>query len=560
MSIIKLIIDTSFFACAGLAVAGGWQAYRRLTNWSGPDRLVVALIPIGAVFFVAIGLREILQGPFHMWESVRLLPSYIIARGLPHFYPLERGPVLDMMYGPGTAFAYYPVTLFAQRATTATMLAKLLTYTYYFGPVVWLFLRPEKTRPRLAFTILCLLAFALYSHETDILAGSGYANHSDAPALGLGAIACTLLLKRRAADDRLFLLLSACCAVLSVWTKQVMLPIIVALPIYLLIREGAQAAGRYVGYLFICGTSAAVLFGHKFGFSRLWDNLVINPCRQPWEGTWVKVQGRAIGELLDECRWLMLLSILFGMYAIRTSKNPLRVVWRQFLGREWALFFIVGICMIPTALIGRVKAGGGLNALSFCVYFMVIAIGLLLREISEGTERSPTHLIAQHLAKVGVLFGVASSILIHTLTISYFYLHLAGNINALDTNPLRMGYNFMKRHPEEVYLPWNSLTSFLADGRLYHFDYALLDREIGGAPVTMEHFRQNIPSKLRWVAFPPAAQDQFVMKFLPDFSRQITLRELPGWSVYIRPDGGAAALGSATTIRSLPDSRRVEDL
>jgi len=553
---ITVFLNTVFFAGVALALAAAAQLYDHLRHWAAVDRIVAASIPIGAMFVAAIGLREILEGPFHMWESVRLLPSYIIANGLPHYYPLDHGPVLDMMYGPVTAFAYYPVTFFAHRATTATMVAKLFTYTYFFLPAAWLLHQKNEPRRNAAFAVLCFLAFALYSHETDVLSGSGYANHADAPALGLGAAACALLLKRRSSDDWLMIMASAGCAVLSVWTKQVMIPLVIAIPMYYALIGDGRTSRRFLAGLLLCGTLAAVVFGNLFGFNRLWANLVINPCRQPWEGTWVKLQGRAIVELMDECRWIGLLVILYAVYTLRLWRQP----WEKFRAwiaqRPWGFLLFVGLCMVPTAIIGRVKAGGGLNALSFSMYYLVIAAGLIVREVAASDEVAVLDRTARNLAKVGVIFSLWSSVVLHALTLSYFYLHLAQNIRALDTNPLRAGYRFMKHHPQEVYLPWNCLTSFLAEGRLYHFDYALLDREIGGAPVTPEHFREGVPDHLRWIAFPPTAQDEFARQFLPEFSRRIDLPELPGWTVYIRPDDEDAASPLAMT----PSRRPLDDL
>jgi hypothetical protein len=86
-----------------------------------------------------------------------------------------------------------------------------------------------------------------------------------------------------------------------------------------------------------------------------------------------------------------------------------------------------------------------------------------------------------------------------------------------------------------VYLPWGVLTTYLATGRLVHFDYALYDRDIAGFPITPEHLRAYLPSKMSMIVFGPYSQDQYVMRYFPEYSKIISVPELPGWTVYTKP-------------------------
>jgi len=537
MMILKLVLNSGFLVLLLASLVRGRQIYRHYSAWRLVDRLIMAAFPVCIVFLVAIGLKEVLDSPFHAWETIRLLPSFLIARGFPHYYPPDQGPVLDMMYGPMTAVAYYPVTIF-NHATYATMLGKLLTFSYYFLPVAWVvYCFRDRDRRVSAFAWLCFIGFVLYSHERDVLFGSGFTNHADAPALGLSALACIFLLARRSPRDHRAMALSAACTVLAVWTKQVTLPLLVAMPIYLACADGFVGAGWYAGYLVIIGTGVTLLFGHLFGFDKLWFNLITNPVHQPWEREWIKIQGHAIVELMEECRWIAFMMVFSGIYLYRAEKSRPRRFPAWWIEQPSSLFVWVGIAMIPTALVGRMKVGGGLNALSFSVYFLVIAVIVQLIDLVKRPVPSLGGQLTTTFSKALVLFLVVSSLLEHAPVLTYYYFRLTHNIISLRTNPLREANHLVRSHPDEVYLPWNVLSSFLAEGKLYHFDYAIIDRDLSGFSVSPEHFRANLPAKMRWVAFPPNSQDQYVMRYLPEFTKRVELQELsPGWTVFTRDD------------------------
>jgi hypothetical protein len=99
-------------------------------------------------------------------------------------------------------------------------------------------------------------------------------------------------------------------------------------------------------------------------------------------------------------------------------------------------------------------------------------------------------------------------------------------------NDPQLAYDFAVQHPGEVYYPWQPLATLLAEGRLYHFDYALMDRFIGGYEPTPEHLRANLPPRMRWIA---ANGRVWTFHYFPEFSQEVQLPELPGWVVRTRP-------------------------
>jgi hypothetical protein len=164
------------------------------------------------------------------------------------------------MYGPVTALSYLPATL-ARAPAWALLIAKLIALSFFFFPMLWLLLAEHWRNVRDAvvasFTFIC---FFLFSFHLDSLASSATAVHADASALCFGGFACAFLWYRKQADDALMLLLSSACVWLSVYAKLQALPMIFALPLYVLIADGRRPFTRYFRCLFGSGLVLSALF------------------------------------------------------------------------------------------------------------------------------------------------------------------------------------------------------------------------------------------------------------------------------------------------------------
>ena len=101
-----------------------------------------------------------------------------------------------------------------------------------------------------------------------------------------------------------------------------------------------------------------------------------------------------------------------------------------------------------------------------------------------------------------------------------------------------VAYRYSLRHPWTAYFPWQPLSTLLGEGKVYHFEYGMFDRELANFPVSQRHVRQNIPANLRYVCFPPYYKGfqffQKSMKYLPEYGRRVEVPELPGWICYER--------------------------
>jgi hypothetical protein len=100
-------------------------------------------------------------------------------------------------------------------------------------------------------------------------------------------------------------------------------------------------------------------------------------------------------------------------------------------------------------------------------------------------------------------------------------------------NNNQVAYDFAMRHPGEAYFPWQPLASLLAEGRLYHFEYGVVDRYLAGYEPTPEHLRADAPPRLRWIA--ASNGPTLMLRFFPEYSVPTQLAELPGWDVRSQP-------------------------
>ena len=97
---------------------------------------------------------------------------------------------------------------------------------------------------------------------------------------------------------------------------------------------------------------------------------------------------------------------------------------------------------------------------------------------------------------------------------------------------------YIEQHPGDAYFPWNPLEHLAAEGRLYHFEYGVFDRDLAGYPLTADHFRRHIPEDPRLICYPPRTTvgDQVTLRYLGEFRERIKVDELPKWDCYRRPE------------------------
>lgn len=481
-------------------------------------------------------LKKILAAPLWDYNGIRLVRIFSIKYGYQLYYPADSGPVLFLIAGPFHPLTHLPATLF-NSPTPALIFASFISACFYFLPILWLHTGKNLLDPQeLLFALYAFVCFCLFTLSSPVLTYSAFAVHADAPALGMGAISCAILYYRKRKDSIPSLLLAALFSVFAVWTKQTMIPLLFALPTYVLLTDGYRCFRRYILCLLISGVAVSALFLCVFNAKNLLFNMVTIPSHTPW-----KFSENRIIALLTATHHLIRASFLpaailifcsvYQLSGLSNGANRLRA-WLS--SNQWTMLAIVSLFMVPTSVLGRVRMGGAVNTLSPTVYFLVAAVTLALIRLASDSSSLYAQL-TQRSAKLLLTLLITGLICVNMPN-----LYGPRNVlNKLPSNEQKVAYEYAKKHPGEVYFPTNPLSSLLAEGKLYHHAYGLFNRELSGFPVSDEHFRAHIPTNIQLVAFRfyrkhESSRCKYVLKYLPEFSKRVTIDELPGWTVYVR--------------------------
>lgn len=529
-----------FISCFIASLALARWLFLRLATWAPLDQLMAASTPIVLLILSGLFLREFVSSPFRDQNSPLLTPTFALVQGYQIYYGPDSGPALGTPYGPVNSLSYLPATI-ANSPTMAIIIAEFLAITFYFLPIFWLHVG-EHWKNSHKFKIACyvFLLFCFFTINSSALKGPAFMIHADAPAMGLSAAACAVLYYRKRKDSIASLLLSSVLAVLAVWTKQVTVPLLVALPTYILLADGLRCAIRYILCLFVSGSLISTLLLILFNAKALLFNMFTVPSHTPWIGFGTgEVEAWSLKgivslvlvaqNLLDRTLGLWVLVALYIGYQLLLSSERKTTIREWLNQNRWFMLVIVSLYMMPISLLQLVKIGGNDNAYGYTVYFLLAATNLAL--IKAATESTSLYSqFAQTIAKLFVFLMVIGIALIQIPSMAPIFVRLP----KLGDNPQEVAYNYSKKHPGEAYFPWNPLSTFMAEGKLYHWSYKIYELEEANFKVSDERFRQYIPANAKFVAFSSRLVLENTLQYLPEFSKRVTVDELPGWIVYAR--------------------------
>ena len=463
------------------------------------------------------------------WNSARLTPAIALHHGFKLYYPLHEGPVLSTVVGPVAFLPYWPVGFVSGSPTTLILVASGLNLTAFSLLGTWMVRRlPGSGLAQL--TAWCLGAQLVLLYPA--LRYSLFSIHADAPALWLcGLGLCLLLQEERLLSWRRCLGIALCLS-LAVWAKQSVAPIFAAVLLLVSLRDGLRGAGRLAGAYLIVWTVVSLGFAGWFGFEVLRDNMLVVPSRHPWmqmslANGEIYPQLAAVG-LIARTKVLAAAALqilranwpLFALlvYALLQNAGDLSAKCWRWPRTSWAGFFLIALAMLATAAVGRVKVGGAINHESYVVFFLVAAFVCWLAE--TGNTGGPPHRL-----RAGVVLAV---LLLLNLPQALDY----PGWTAAWRNQNEISYRYDRAHPGEVYFPWNPLSSLLAEGRLYHFDYGVFDRNLGGARVAPDHLERHLPAPHPVVASYIAHHDYILNTYYPGHVQLPANIELPGWRLF----------------------------
>jgi hypothetical protein len=494
-----------------------------------PHRIALAAAALLLFFTVC---HRLLETPFWSLNGSRLMPSFALARGVNYYVLLPPGgPLYNSTYGPMTAIAYLPATLFPS-PNSAVLAGAAITVVLCFSAAAFLHFAPFKTG-RGPVDGLAFLTAGFLMCFLEPLKYSCFNIHADGPGLAFGAVACAALYSGRPDKWRAALPVSAWCAVLSIFCKQMFLPVPIALLVYLWAAEGRARAVRYLFWLVVAGGLAGGATLFVVGPERLYHCLIWVPALQPWNGPSRIVS--AIQAMRSFIRLSMpvpalLLACLVYLWTSGRLRGPgLRgSMLRALAANRCVPLLLVGVALLPFSIAGRAKTGGDTNSLSFALFFLTCGLTLMLADVSRD-------------AQGGAARRLAVSVLVATLLpLALFEAPLALDIRAsakrLPQAAQEVAFEYLNRHPSEAYFPYLPLAHLYAEHQFRHFSFAIVDRLLAGEPVSSAEFRAYIPRDPRVVAFAADGTPQLLgydlMKYLPEYSHQVNDPELPGWLVY----------------------------
>jgi hypothetical protein len=522
----------------GLAARATWRATGIPSIWRSVITLIAAL---GAIVGVLAVAALWLDQPDDPWNACRVAPVVAARLGFKLYQPLETGPVLSTVVGPVAFLAYWPLG-WLRSSPTGLILAGSAANLLAFALLGRALLRRIPAAPGArALAGITALQLVLLS---PALRYSIFCIHADAPSLALGTFGVVILVGATPKLTWLRAAGAALCFTLAVWAKQSLAPIFAAAVLALALRDGWRPAARFVVVSGVVGSLISAALVAWLGFATLRLNMLDVPAHHPWlqmslTSGQIYPALSAIGAL---ARAKVLLAAVLNivrsawpLYALFIALLARHATVRSMPGRwwprtAWGLLFLVSVVLLPTAALGRVKLGGEVNHESFSLLFLVLAFVCWLAERAPPVPTDPA--TADRLQLVGAA-GVVAVLLL--LTIPRILDYRGWTDACLNQNEIAFRYD--RAHPGRVYFPWNPLTSLLAEGRAFHADYAVFDRNLGGARVTPDHLTRGMPASRPLIASFIAHHDYILHTYFPDYVLRPADPELPGWKIYGPPPG-----------------------
>jgi hypothetical protein len=521
---------------AVLVLAGSLALYlaARRKDLGRFDVVLTSLVAMSGCVVLVLLFERVAQGPMDGWNAGRLSTTIALLQGFDIYPKLNGGPIIDFMYGPMAALAYAPAAL-VDSPSSAIWIGVTVSFLFALAPFAWFAARNFEPRER-HFAAAAVVCFGLFCSYDTGLRIAAWSIHADAPAMGFSGLACVCLLVGRPTNRRLFA--AATFAALAVWSKQPAAPIVVALPLYLWIRDGRQQAVRCTLWFGAVGVAVSLALVLWFGFEDLFFNMFRIPFGHPWKPSPSKLVALvdALLRLARESR--LAIALILGVVALTVSHGKSLRTWLR--EQSWSGFVWVGIFMIPTATLGNVKIGGSVSPFAMTTWFLAAAGIAGIAQLAARSQQARGRLAGIALA------GVMASAIGFELFSEQRHSNLEAAVFQLrhrSDNPQEQAVAFARSHPGEVLFVSNPLIGLYSDAAFYHSFKGILDRVVSGLdPPSPELLRSYNPPRLAYLA---TRNGRRVSAFgrpdflYPEFAARIEPDRMDHYTVWVR--AGATA-------------------
>jgi len=465
----------------------------------------------------------ILNSPSFVWNEVRLARSVALLHGV-SLYPDRDAtdPVIGTLHTPVSHCLYLLVAGF-HGPTYALLAGSLLSLLLIFVPLGWVLLRAsEGARDRLFVTIAAFLFCAFLIMQAPGTFHTASMIHTDAAALAFATLACGVFCNPRKPISVPQAWLAGVGCVLAVGSKQTMAPIVLAIAMFLGVSAGARVLAHFgaavlVGGAVLLGAILALVPAQAFLF-----NTVTMAAHRPLKQGYVEILVMFFrAGKQDALPALFPMLLLPGCQWIAADRRP---DLRDFIrANRWLAFALVAAALIPGTVRAIVTVGADVNHLGMVLYFLFVAAGLAIEQCLADYDNSLLRGSAWMCAALGILVGIAPG-----ATLS-----LPSRLRDVHENAPEAALRYELRHPGHAYFPCNPMASLLSNGRVYHVDFSVYDREIAGYPLTSHQYEAGLPSGFEVIAIPSGEQprSRALQDMLAGYE-QVADIELPGWTVY----------------------------
>lgn len=440
------------------------------------------------MFLVPVALAAIVwlwiawcRFPASPWNDLRLTAAFMAAKGEPVYTLPGQGVLTTWMYGPVPLWLWSSAS-FARDASTALLGAGAINIVFTLAAVaatcIWWPANATSLHRWLAMSAAVLL---WPEHSWRFL-------EADNVSIALGLAANLLLMSGSRSPTKTWLAALATAAALG--CKQTTLGLPLAQLLWLWHSEGRNAAGHQLVRIILAGLALAGLAIAQFGFHELWFGVVTAPRALP---------------LTDDIGARLLAA---APRLVLEAGLPLALLaWRgrRLLDRAESLSLplLTCVCSLPLGIAGLLSTGGTVNSLQGFHFLLPAA---LLSVLAASSAFAPRLLRLAPVAAIGLVLARI------TLTED------APVLPALDD--VRIANEIARSHPGSVWLPWNPLITYFADGRFYHAEDGIYVRFITGHPVTVSQALAGVPEDFRALAIPgPRMQWGVALKLAPEIGR-----------------------------------------
>jgi len=521
-----------------IAILFGVSIYRRCAECEPSLRNIASVLPILATTLGMEIFLKILTERFFIFNDIRLARTFALFHGV-RIYPASdtMSTIVGTLHTPLSHTLYWP-SLFASTPVNAIYVGSTIAFLFVFTPVVWLHFsrRPRDIRGFvISFYSLLTCGFVMLQGSFDDgIRYCAFRIHADAPGICFAAISAGLLYKADHCIARRYLLFSSFFAVLSVSCKQTLAPIVIGLCLFLWLTAGIRSLLRFMACL--CSFAAALLsllvvlfWPPKDLFFNILTLASHRPRMAPFPGSWGLLRDQV---LLDTslAGFCLLLFLLYWHFYEHSKTSGWRQLFRE---HRWLVFPLVGLALVPACIKARLTVGGDSNQIGTFAYFLILGTTLGLNEFMTNTKQDR-------------LKSIGSTILATALVVVTFPAVIRTIVKAIGFDRANVAdvsivYQYALKHPGKAYFPWNPLADFFAERRFYHFDSALLDREVAGHGIDCHQFISGIPPDISVIAIPQGESDNISRALRSYLSgwKPVEDAELPGWVVFQRPPAGS---------------------